>query len=120
MNLGRQFEGVTTDYEGEEGNRSHITRTQYGTLPTHVVAGLRGASGEQPGEHRNRQGERWESFKNDIATHGIRDSLFITVDHGHAPRLSEGNHRRDAALELGLPHVPVEIRYFGHAERQHS
>jgi hypothetical protein len=36
------------------------------------------------------------------------------------PVISEGNHRRDAAVELGHSHVPVEIRYFGHAEQTHK
>jgi hypothetical protein len=117
--LGPQFQGVQRDYEGEIGNRGHITRAQDGTLPTSAVAGMRGAAGEAPGEHRNRQGERWDHFKSDIATNGIRDPLFITVDHGEDPKISEGNHRRDAAVELGLDRVPVTVRYFGRAEMHH-
>lgn len=117
--LGPQFEGERWDYEGEVGNRNHITRVQAGTLPTSAVAGLPGKAGEVPGEHRNRQGERWDHFKSDIAANGIKDPLFITVDHGQEPKLSEGNHRRDAAVELGLARVPVHVQYFGHAERQH-
>ena len=107
-----------TDYEGQTGNSRHITRTESGMLPTSAVAGLRGREGEVPGEHRNRQGADWEGFKGDIAANGIRNPLFITVDHGESPKLSEGSHRRDAAVELNMPHVPVEIRYYGHAERQ--
>lgn len=44
--------------------------------------------------------------------HGV----FVTVDWGEEPKLSEGNHRRDAAVELGMTHVPAEVRYFGHAQ----
>lgn len=120
MTLGRQFdgfEGEQHDYEGEVGNRTHITRILRGTVPTSSVAGLPGARGETPGAHRNRQGERWDHFKADIAENGIKNPLFITVDHGQDPVISEGNHRRDAAVETGLPHVPVEVRYFGHAEK---
>ena len=65
------------------------------------------------------QGDEWEQFKADIAANGIQTPLFITVDHGEDPVLSEGNHRRDAAVELGLDRVPVEIRFFGHAEQTH-
>lgn len=111
------FVGTTKDYEGEVGRSDHITRGQRGHLPVEAVAQLAGARGEVPGEHRNRQGERWEHFKSDIAEHGIKEPIFITVDHGEQPKISEGNHRRDAAVELGHSHVPVEIRYFGHAER---
>jgi hypothetical protein len=108
------------DYEGEVGNRTHITRNERGHLPISAVAHLSGARGEAPGEHTNRQGEDWESFKNDIASRGMQTPIFITVDHGEEPKISEGNHRRDAAVELGMSHVPVQVRYFGHAEREGS
>lgn len=115
--IGQQFSGETRDYEGAVGNSQHVTRAQYGHLPTSVVANMPGARNEVPGEHRNRLGERWDEFKDSIATHGIKNPIFITVDHGEEPKISEGNHRRDAAVELGHSHVPVEIKYFGHAER---
>jgi len=112
---GSQLEG--RDYEGTEGNPSHITRTELGMIRTDAIAGLHGVKGERPGEHRNRQGAKWDEFKQDIASNGIRHPVFITVDHGEEPKISEGNHRRDAAVELGHSHVPAEITYFGHAER---
>jgi 8-oxo-dGTP diphosphatase len=108
----------TADYEGTTGSRDHITRTERGMIPTSAVAQIPGARGEMPGDHANRQGRDWEDFKRDIAENGIRNPLFVTVDHGQDPKLSEGNHRRDAAVELGLSHVPAEIRYYGHAEQQ--
>jgi hypothetical protein len=108
---------VVKDYEGTVGDPTHITRSIRGLVPTAAIAGLHGVKGEVPGEHRNRQGQRWDDFKADIAAKGIKDPVFITVDHGEQPKISEGNHRRDAALELGMTHVPAEIRYFGHAER---
>ena len=109
------------DYEGEEGNRDHITRVERGMVPIEWVRNLMGASGERPGEHRNHQGLDWEAFKDVLSAGGeggIHAPLFITVDHGQEPLISEGNHRRDAYAELGATHVPAEIRYFGHAERQ--
>jgi 8-oxo-dGTP pyrophosphatase MutT (NUDIX family)/GNAT superfamily N-acetyltransferase len=105
------------DYEGAVGDRTHITRNVQMDLPTHLVAHMPGVMDERPGEHRNMQGDKWEDFKNDISANGIKNPLFITVDHGQRPRLSEGNHRRDAAIELGLKHVPAQVRYYGHAER---
>lgn len=112
-------EGVLTtkEYEGVVGDRSHMTCKQEGTLPTEVVAALAGVRGEVRGEHRNRLGEKWEAFKADIAANGIQNPIFIICDYGEEPKISEGNHRIDAAVELGLPEVPVEVRYFGHAER---
>jgi hypothetical protein len=106
------------DYEGAVGNKSHITRTESGHMPTAAIANLKGAAGEYPGQHRNRAGKDWEDFKKDIAANGIKDPIFITVDRGEEPKISEGSHRRDAAVELGLSKVPVEVKYFGHAEQQ--
>lgn len=119
--LGARYATVTVrDYEGQVGNKGHITRNENGTLPTWMLANMPGVNGEVPGEHRNRLGPRWNEFKNDVATNGIQRPIFITVDHDDAPRISEGNHRRDAAVELGHESVPVEIKYFGHAEQQGS
>lgn len=108
----------THDYEGRVGDPNHITRKQTGTVPTAAIADLLGKAGETPGAHRNRQGARWQAFLDDVKKNGIQRPIFITVDHGEPPRISEGNHRRDAAVELGLPNVPVEITYFGHAEQE--
>lgn len=126
--LGAQFDPdepgaqlhTVKDYEGRVGDPGHITRKEFGHLPTSSVAGLSGVRNEVPGQHRNRQGPEWDSFKSDISSNGIQEPIFITVDYGQPPRISEGNHRRDAAVELGMSHVPVEVRYFGHAERQGS
>ena len=111
------FQGETKDYEGRVGNRSHLTRVQHGTLPIEAVRDMPGVRGEVPGEHRNRLGDRWDAFKDDIAANGITNPIFITHDYGEEPKISEGNHRRDAAVELGHGRVPVEIRHFGHAEQ---
>jgi hypothetical protein len=104
---------------GTPGNDTHITRSDKGMIPISVVTNMPGAEGEMPGAHRNRKGEQWEEFKANIAENGLQNPLFIMVD-SKGTRLSEGNHRRDAAVELGLPEVPVEIRYFGHTEREHE
>lgn len=116
--LGEQFVGQQKDYEGEVGRKDHITRSMNGHVPTHVIANLAGARGEVPGEHTTRSDERYAQLREDIAKNGIKNPIFITVDHGEEPKINEGNNRRDVAVELGLSHVPVEVRYFGHAERQ--
>lgn len=104
-------------WAGQKGNNTHLTGRVYGRVPIEAVASMRGARGEVPGEHRNKQGEKWDAFKSDIAERGIQHPIFITHDRGSGPRLSEGNHRRDVAMELGHTHVPVEVAYSGHAER---
>lgn len=107
-----------SEYEGRTGEPSHITRTEYGMVPVAWVAAMHGRNGEVPGEHRNRQGEDWDRYKADIAANGIQSPIFVTKDYGQEPRLSEGSHRRDAAVELGHSHIPAEIRYFGHSEHE--
>lgn len=107
-----------TDYAGTVGRKDHITRIEEGHLPIEAVAGLHGVEGEVPGQHRTRTGAEWEAFKADIAANGVQRPIFITVDHGEPPKISEGNERRDAAVAAGLKSIPVEIRYFGHAEQQ--
>lgn len=103
-------------YEGEVGNNDHITRVETGSIPVGAVANLPGVRGEVPGEHRNRKGKDWEKFVSDVRENGVREPVFVTVDHGGHPQISEGNHRRDAAVEAGQTHIPAEIRYYGHAE----
>lgn len=104
------------DYAGEVGNRGHITRVEEGQAPVSALANLMGVRGEVPGEHRNRQGAEWDAFVADVKANGVRSPIFVTVDPGEKPKISEGNHRRDAAVEAGLTHVPVEVRYFGRSE----
>ena len=107
-----------TRFDGEKGNRTHITAEEQGTIPIEAIANLPGRNGEIPGTHRNRpgDGESWEEFLANIDENGITDSIFIMVAPGEPIRIDEGNHRRDAALELGLDKVPVEIRYLGKEE----
>ena len=120
MTLNPQQFGMTTSWteQGQPGNRTHITREDTGWLPIEHVAEMHGVMGEVPGEHRNKQGEQWEGFKGDIAKRGIEHPVFITVDPGEHPKMSEGSHRRDAAMALGHKHIPATVRYFGHAERE--
>lgn len=106
------------NYEGTIGDRSHITRTENGTIPTSSITHLQGESGEKRGEHRNRTGKAWEEFKEDIRKNGIKHPILILKDPGKSAVISEGNHRLDAAVELGLKEIPVDIRYFGHSEKE--
>ena len=49
---------------------------------------------------------------------GIQTPLNIRVMPGKMPMLREGNHRLQAAIQLGMDEVPVVIDYFGRAERE--
>lgn len=105
-------------YEGTPGNRQHITLVEKGTIPPQALAGYHGVKGEVRHAHANRQGAAWDGFLADVRANGVREPIFVTVDPHRAPEISEGNHRLDAALEAGRSSIPVEIRYYGHAERE--
>ena len=105
-------------FEGEVGNKNHLTMTEKGLALTEDLKDVVGLKGEKRGEHRNRTGKEWEDFKEDIKTNGVRDPITINVDYDGDVKIYEGNHRLDAAIELGFEHIPVDIRYFGHAEKQ--
>lgn len=108
---------VKYEERGRYGERSHITMEETGTIPIEVVRYMRGQMGEVPGQHRNKKGEVWEEFKRDLSENGMHYGIFIVVEVGEPVRIWEGNHRRDAAVELGWDEIPVQIRYFGHAEK---
>lgn len=107
---------ATEHWDGETGNKDHMTHRETGWLPTEAIEHMHGLRGERPGEHRNRQGQDWDDWSGEVGRNGIRSPLHITVDHGEPPRISEGNHRRDAAVRHGHARVPVEITYFGNAQ----
>ena len=109
---------TATEYDGESGRRDHTTRLEEGTIPTAAITHLKGESGEIRGEHRNRIGRRWDTFLADIRKNGIQEPILILKDPGSEAVISEGNHRLDAAVELGLEEVPVDIRYFGKSEQE--
>lgn len=111
---------IAGQWWGVPGMDRHVTRDEFGSVPVEVVRHMPGMSGEIPGHHRNRLGPQWDEFLGDIAENGIRDRIFINVFKDMTPMINEGNHRRDAAVELGIPEVPVQIRYFGRAEDQGS
>jgi hypothetical protein len=95
-----------------------------GTVPLAALSSLDGVMGEDRrlgyGVHGGKlySPDAWEEFKQDIATNGMQQPVFVTVEPNGEPQISEGNHRVAVAEELGLDTVPVEIRYFGHSEDQ--
>jgi hypothetical protein len=120
----KAYRGEVSTYSGEVGNQGHITRDEWGYIPIEQVRNMPGGMGEIPGEsrrfssERDPTGSRRAAFDTDIAEHGVKNPIFIVKEHGKAPQLYEGNHRRDAAVRLGHTHIPVNVRYFGHSERE--
>ena len=110
-------------FPGEKGNPRHLTRKQVGFIPPERLKDVQGASGEVRGQHRNMAGlyggHRWDKFKNDIKEHGIEEPILVGVEpsgNSFKTVILEGNHRLDAALELGIDKIPAEVVYFGKTE----
>ena len=57
--------------------------------------------------------DKWYQFLDDIKANGIQEPLMLFVDKSGKVSLAEGNHRREAAIQLGLKEVPIEVKYFG-------
>ncbi|MNC02569.1 ParB-like nuclease domain protein [compost metagenome] len=64
--------------------------------------------------------DKWNDFMGDIMQNGIKEPITIDVEKDGNVVVYEGNHRVEAALQLGLPTVPVEIRYYGNSQREVS
>jgi len=108
-------------YHGEYGRKDHLTMAQEGFVSPQGIKHIQGKQGEIRGQHRNMSQEmkaewKWGKFKDDISEHGIEEPILIIQEPNGVAFIYEGNHRLDAALELGLDKVPVEIRYFGKSE----
>ena len=112
------------DYpKGWDPGPGDVGKRQHGQLPTKYVA--RHADVYEPhlrGKRDYEQGDRWARFLEDIRENGIQEPITIWVNDARStgrPRISiEGHRRLQAAEELGLKNVPVEVRYMGrtHAE----
>ena len=120
---------LKTTYEGESryGENQHLTKKEEGTLPLIVAAQILGKKGERRDWHYegseryfgNYPEEQWKELVEDVKKRGILKPIFIVVEWvGGKPKafIYEGNHRVKAATQAGLDIIPVEVRYFGHAE----
>ena len=103
-------------WEGVYGNVDHLTRTERGTINPKELRNISGERGEIRGLHRNKSGQKWEDFKKDIKERGVIDPIHMVVDPKKGVRITEGNHRLDAALELGLDKIPFTRSSFGRAD----
>lgn len=72
-----------------------------------------------PGECNEQSNVRPESLRyiRDNATEVFKTPVYVEVDPLGVPWISEGNHRIMVAAELGMPSLPVEVRYFSGGER---
>jgi hypothetical protein len=86
-----------------------------GHMPMEMIGKLPGLNDE----HLNRQ--ILHDFKSDpirdsVKSEGIKEAVFINVNHRGDAFISEGNHRTALAREFGFKSIPVEVRYYGGGE----
>ena len=124
-----RFAALTVEeWEGKVGRKDHLTRREEGTILTSEALKI-----EPPRQYHGRRkwhdrgGERyfgnyteaeWNEFLEDIRKNGIKTPLWIQQDPGKEAELMEGNHRVQAADQLGIREVPVYIKYYGHSEQE--
>lgn len=121
------------------GSAKYITRRAEGTLPVEVLLRLKGARGEHRAfrdrSHGRYSSRRWRALVRSIAAKGVQAPVLVIVEWTDNLRpamdralageelelveafIYEGNHRLRAAAEAGLTEAPVEVRWFGLAER---
>ena len=116
------------EYVGHRGYKGHMTRWEQGEIPTsealkisppkgyHGRRGWQMKGGERYfGSYRE---DDWNEFLDDVRRNGIKTRLWIQQDPGEEAQIMEGNHRVQAAAQLGLPTVPVTIKYYGLSEEE--
>jgi len=121
---------TVSEHEGRYQDNNHITQVDEGTLDLITLVQLKGRKGERREYHRrgdeqyfgNYPIERWREFVRDVEENGIKEPIFIVVEwEGGKPKgfIYEGNHRIQAAKQAGIfEDIPVEVCYFGHAEKE--
>lgn len=116
------------EYDGIRGRKGHMTRWEQGEIPTSAALKISPPKGYHGRREWNvRDGkryfgsypeERWNEFLDDVRRNGIKTPLWIQQDPGEEAQIMEGNHRVQAAAQLGLPTVPVTIKYYGLSEEE--
>ena len=116
------------EYEGIRGRKGHMTRWEQGEIPTSEALKIsppKGFHGRREWNVRDGERyfgsypeERWNEFLDDVRRNGIKTRLWIQQDPGEEAQIMEGNHRVQAAAQLGLPTVPVTIKYYGLSEEE--
>ena len=84
---------------GMGGDENHSV---VGYVPTHTLAGMHGNETDREGIDRHKQAL--------LSGKGFTDPVMVEFDHRNKRMvLGEGNHRVEAAKELGISHVPTRV-----------
>lgn len=60
---------------------------------------------------------KWESFKSDLITNGLKYPISLWVENGEIV-IAEGNHRIKAFQQLGIAEIETEISFFYGSENE--
>jgi hypothetical protein len=79
-------------------------------VPTDVVAAYAEYDRRPGGSEFDHDHERWEALKEHIRQHGVNTPIMMDYNPDtHRAHISEGNHRVQIAMDVGIPHVPVVL-----------
>lgn len=85
-------------------------------LPVKKLSRVKGLRGEQSnvrhGDLAAIKKIMKDTGKLPLTESGREYAPFIQIGHDGRPWINEGNHRIMAAAELGISHIPVEVRYY--------
>ena len=109
--------------EGPEGwdAEGALTRRDRLFVDPRRLLGLPGRKGEERlfavAPHGRKTPAEWTSFVTDIRRRGVQTHIIVHVEPDEGALVHEGNHRIRAAIAARCAQVPVEISYFGNAQR---
>lgn len=117
---------ATGDYG--KGNDSKETYFQRGILSIDTLLNATGFNNEQrqwttdrygPGKYFGLYSEKqWEKFLEDIKANGMQEPIQLQVNSDGSLKIWEGNHRVEAAKQLGLTEIPAKIYYMGQSQQE--
>lgn len=116
-------------WTGAYGRENHLTCRVTTMMPIKDIVTIKGHNNEDRKLHLvnthkfgemfyfgNYQIDDWNNFLADIAKNGIENPIMIMVKPEGVTTIIEGNHRIQAAIQLGLNEVPVKISFYGQSQ----
>lgn len=112
------------------GDDSKETYFQKGILTLDTLTNATGFNGEQRQWTEGRYGpgkyfglykeEDWYEFLEDIKANGIKEPVQLQMNSDGSLYIWEGNHRVEAAKQLGLTEIPAKVYYMGQSQQEHK
>jgi len=64
--------------------------------------------------------QRYQDLKKDIEENGFQDPIIVTFGKNGVVKISEGNHRHEIGLELGIEKIPVRFIFWQNVSKPSS